>query len=117
MTSEAAYAEASVGPRRIVHGLLRAGLVLSIGLMTVGLVIKLASGDHANSAVKLFDLAGAPSTGDALMGVGIAVLGLTPALRVVVLAAIWAHQRDWRFVAVAGAVVATLVVAALLGGG
>ncbi len=59
----------------------------------------------------------APSLGDALMGLGILALGATPALRVVVLAGIWTRERDWRFVAVAGAVVASLTAAVLLGGG
>jgi uncharacterized membrane protein len=50
------------------------------------------------------------------MGLGILALGLTPAVRVLVLAAVWAHQRDWRFVAVAAVVVMTLAVATVLGG-
>ncbi len=103
--------------RTIVHHLLRTGLVVSIVLMIVGLVVKLASGDHDAGVVLLLDLHHAPSLGDALMGAGIAALGATPALRVLVLAGVWTHERDWRFVAVAVAVVATLTAAVLLGGG
>ncbi|MGE3621198.1 MAG: DUF1634 domain-containing protein [Acidimicrobiia bacterium] len=109
--------DGSAGTRRVVHRLLRGGLVVAVALMAGGLVLKLAGGDHHDGTVTPFGLADAPSLGDALMGLGIVVLGLTPALRVVALAGLWARQRDWRFVGVAGAVAVTLATAALLGGG
>ncbi len=108
---------APTGARTIVHHLLRGGLVIAIVLMSAGLVVKLASGDHRDQTVELLGLHHAPSLGDAIMGAGILALGLTPALRVIVLAAVWIHERDWRFVGVALAVVATLTTAVLLGGG
>jgi uncharacterized membrane protein len=107
---------ASAGARRVVEGLLRGGLVVAIGLMASGLVVKLASGNHDDTAVRLLHVMQTGSLGDTLMGLGILALGLTPAARVLVLAAVWAHQRDWRFVAVAVIVVMTLAVATLLGG-
>ncbi len=108
---------APTGARTIVHHLLRGGLAIAIALMLAGLVVKLASGDHRNEAVKLLGLQHAPSLGDALMGAGILALGLTPAVRVLVLAVVWTREHDWRFVGVALAVVATLTTAVLLGGG
>jgi len=47
----------------------------------------------------------------------VTVLALTPALRVLALVAIWWRERDWRFVGVALAVVATLAVGIALGKG
>lgn len=116
MISASANAETSVGQRRIVNGLLRTGLVGAMALMGAGLVVALATGARDDIPVKLFALGEASGLGDRLMALGIVVLGLTPALRVLVLASIWARQRDWRFVGVATAVVVTLVIATLLGG-
>lgn len=110
-------ASESASARRIVHGILRGGLMVSIGLMALGLALKLGSGDHHERSVELMHLGRSGSAGDTVMGLGVLVLGLTPALRVVVLAGVWVHQRDWRFVWVATVVVTTLVIATLLGGG
>ena len=116
-TTDTGADAAPTGSRTVVHHLLRGGLAVAIVLMTAGLVVKLASGDHRDQTVKLLGLQHAPSLGDSLMGAGILALGLTPALRVVVLAVVWIRERDWRFVGVALAVVATLTTAVLLGGG
>jgi len=48
---------------------------------------------------------------------GIVVLALTPAFRVLALVGLWWRERDYRFVVVALAVVATLAASVLLGKG
>jgi len=56
-------------------------------------------------------------TGLVLSTLGVLVLALTPALRVLAVMLIWWRERDWRFVGVAVAVVATLAVGLMLGRG
>lgn len=103
--------------QRIVQRLLRIGLALSVLLMLVGLVMKIASGSRHSSGVKLFSLTAAGSTPDLVMAVGVLVLATTPAFRVIALVVLWARERDWRFVTVASTVVVTLSFAVLLGRG
>ena len=106
----------STAGRRSVHLVLRFGLMAALTLMIAGMTVKLATGDHGDTSVKLFDLGHAAGLGDGLMGAGIAVLGATPAVRVLLLIGSWARERDWRFVAVGLSVIATLVIALMLGG-
>jgi uncharacterized membrane protein len=104
--------------RDVVKALLRGGLGLSVGLMATGLVLRLASGATAAPGASLAQLfAGEVPWGDRLMGLGAVTLGLTPALRVLTLVALWTRERDWRFVAVAVLVVLTLGVSLALGVG
>lgn len=103
--------------QRIVEWLLRGGLIVAVILMGIGLGIEIASGTDQAPAVKLFEISAAQSTGNRLMAIGLLVLAATPALRVLALVWMWARERDWRFVAVAGAVVVTLVVSVFVGHG
>jgi uncharacterized membrane protein len=103
--------------RHVVQWLLRIGLAISFVLMTVGLVMKLATGDQHSASVRLFELGRSMRTGDRLMAMGILVLAATPALRVVSLVVLWAWERDWRFVTVALVVVLTLASAIAIGHG
>lgn len=116
MRTDESFARSTTG-RRGVHVVLRSGLVVALALMIVGMTTKLASGDHRDTSVELFQLRHTASVGDALMGTGIAVLAATPAVRVLLLIASWGWERDWRFVAVGLSVVATLTMALVLGGG
>jgi hypothetical protein len=102
--------------RRFVQRLLRSGLALSFGLMATGFVAKLAQGAHDAPAVRLFRLGHGPGA-DTIMAVGVLVLALTPALRVLSLIVLWTRERDWRYVRVAIVVLLVLVAAALVGHG
>jgi hypothetical protein len=104
--------------RKSVQFLLQTGLVIATLLMTAGVVIKGLSGNFNAPAVGLFDLFRPElSLGDRLMAIGILALAATPAFRVVALLLLWFRERDWRFVAVAAIVMATLALAISLGGG
>lgn len=103
--------------QRIVQALLRGGLVIAVVLMAVGLVMKVVSGSHHSGDVRLFSISDAESSADLLMALGVLALALTPAFRVVALIVLWARERDWRFVGVAVAVIATLGLAVLVGHG
>ncbi len=94
---------------------LRGGIVLSACLLTAGLVVRLASGIDDAPAARPWTFEG--DLGFVLSTLGVTVLALTPALRVLALVVLWARERDWRFVAVALAVVATLSVGVVLGRG
>ena len=101
-----------------VQQLLRGGLGAAAALMALGLAVQLASGVRGSVSVEMFGVgaAGIP-LGERLMALGILVLAFTPVLRVVVLIALWTKERDWRFVAVAVAVLLTLSAAIAAGGG
>lgn len=103
--------------QRIVEWLLRGGLIVSVILMAVGLGLEIASGSERSPAVELFAIGDAPSDGNRLMAIGLLVLAATPALRVLALLWMWIRERDWRFVAIAAAVVVTLAVSVVVGHG
>lgn len=103
--------------QKIIEWLLRGGLIVSVVLMTIGLVMKLASGSKHAGGVKLFELSDADSSADLVMAIGVLVLAMTPAFRVIALLIIWTRERDWRFVGVACAVVVTLALAVVVGHG
>lgn len=115
---EIVKAEAPKGEAKLVQWLLRIGLTLATVLMAIGLVVQLASGGRVSIPVRLFDVAasGLP-LGERLMAIGIVVLAFTPAFRVLALLGLWSRERDYRFAAVAVAVVLTLVLAIVAGGG
>ncbi len=101
-----------------VQWLLRAGLAVSFSLMLLGLALSLLRHESTGRPFALRDLlASATPLADRLVGAGILVLAATPALRVLALLLLWAEEKDWRFVAVALAVIATLGAALALGGG
>lgn len=103
--------------QRTVQRLLRVGLVASVLLMFAGLVMKISSGSHRSSGVELFSLTATGSNADLVMALGVLVLAITPAFRVLALVVLWARERDWRFVGVAGLVVVTLALAVVVGHG
>ncbi len=103
--------------QRVVQVLLRTGLAISVVLMAIGLVMKVASGSRRSSGIELFSLTTAGSTADRVMALGVLVLAVTPAFRVLALVVLWARERDWRFVGVAVMVVVVLGLAVILGHG
>jgi uncharacterized membrane protein len=103
--------------RRFISLLLRAGLGIGVAVIAVGVGLAVAEGRLAARAVRLGDVlpqltAGRPA---AVMAVGLAVLILTPVLRVVALVAGFAYARDWRFATVAAGVAAVLAAGILIG--
>lgn len=100
--------------RRVVSWLLRVGLAVAAAGMTLGLVWALASGHLAAQPFRFDDL-GRGQAGAALMGVGLVVLALTPAARVLALVVDFSLERDWKFAAVAVGVAVLLAVGIVLG--
>ncbi len=103
--------------QKIVQWLLRGGLVVAAVLMAIGLGMKVASGSRHADGTPMFSLGSSGSHADTVMGVGVLVLALTPAFRVLALVVLWGRERDWRFVGVALAVVVTLSCAVIIGHG
>ncbi len=103
--------------RRVISTLLRTGLAVSCALMAAGLAVTLLHGDRHAAVVRLFDVGGNHPLGDRLLAIGVVVLALTPAMRVVALVVLWAREGDRRFVVVGLVVTAVLVAAAVIGHG
>jgi uncharacterized membrane protein len=105
---------------RMVHWTLLGGATASAALLICGLWVMLAQGPPHIEAVHGFGqlvpraLAG---EGVAIVDLGLVVLMLTPASRVVVLAVGWALRRQWRMAAVALTVAALLAFSIGLGVG
>ncbi len=114
--TEQAEAKETSAQHRHDGVVLRVGVTLSTVLMSAGLVVRLV-GERATPALRhlLSPSGGVP--GRSMMAAGIFALALTPAARIGALLVVWVRERDWRFVAVALAVVATLTTAVLLGRG
>jgi uncharacterized membrane protein len=68
---------------RLIGVVLRAGVMVSSTCLAVGLLLSLATGDHAMAAV--------------LLNVGIVVLLATPLARVIVSTVQYVGERDWLF--------------------
>ncbi|MCC6526731.1 MAG: DUF1634 domain-containing protein [Polyangiaceae bacterium] len=96
---------------------LRAGLVIASSLMAAGVTVHLVSGQAQAPGVPLFSIFAERDPGALLTALGVVVLGMTPMVRVIALLAIWTRERDWKFAAVALAVVVVLVIAVVLGKG
>lgn len=103
-----------------VHWTLLGGLLVSAVLLVTGMLAMLTKGEiptagHEPLAELLRE--SAQFHGPALTVLGLLVLMVTPILRVVVLLAGWAIDREWRFSAVALTVLALLIASLLLGVG
>ena len=94
---------------------LRVGLAIAALLMASGLVLALATGEHASAAVRLHALFSDGTFADQLIAGGLLILASTPVIRVVALVAIWVHERDRRF-ALAGLIVCAILATAILSG-
>jgi len=98
---------------RIIATALRVGLTFSGLLALLALAL---GGPHLLKAGKpSLELGGYPRVALASATLSLLVLAATPALRVVLLGALWARQRDWRFVLIALAVAGVLATSVLLG--
>lgn len=100
---------------RPVKRALAAGIVTSTAALALGTTLRLATGHLDMRYVRPRDFASPMDLGLRLLALGILVLALTPALRILVLIVVWARARDWRFVLVAVLVAATLGASIALG--
>jgi uncharacterized membrane protein len=102
---------------RAVQRLLRGGLILSSLLLTAGLGWTLATGTLRAHPVSFRGLTHSLGSGHpgGIMGLGLMVLLVLPVIRVIVLAVDFARARDWRYAAVALAVLMLLFLAVFLG--
>ncbi len=94
---------------------MRAGLLVASLLMSLGIIIRAAAGGAAHP-VRFSQLLSAPAPGDQLLMAGALVLALTPAAQVLVVLAGWLRIRDFRYSAVAAAVIGMILLGVLLGG-
>ena len=103
--------------RKLVQLLLRSGLVISMLLMGAGLIVNISTGHIESVSVGMFDLMNESMLlGDRLLGIGVLVLSLTPALRVITLTVLWTREKDWKFVGISIVVIIALIVSVSLGG-
>lgn len=104
---------------RLVHWTLLTGLAISALMLVAGLGFALGTGeprpDGEPPSVSRIVRAAAGGDGVALLDLGLLMLILTPVLRVAVLAIGWAVERDWRFAAVAVAVLGLLGLGFVMG--
>ena len=102
---------------RAVQRLLRGGLILSSLLLAAGLVWALATSRLQAHPVSFRTFIHSLRSGHpgGVMGLGLMVLLALPVVRVVVLAIDFARERDWRYAAVALAVLMLLFLAVYLG--
>jgi Protein of unknown function (DUF1634) len=98
-----------------VQTLLRTGLLVSVATMATGLAWALFIGHRFAAPIRLGSLLSDGTGPDRVTAVGVLVLALTPAARVVTLLVLWARERDWRYVGVGVTVVAVLGLAMLVG--
>tara|TARA_B110001454_G_scaffold219191_1_gene251092 strand:+ start:9021 stop:9371 length:351 start_codon:yes stop_codon:yes gene_type:complete len=109
--------QAPPSDRKLVQFLLRSGLIISMLLMVAGLIVNVSTGHIESVSVGMFELLGESlSLGDRLLGIGVLVLALTPALRVLTLTALWTREKDWKFVGISVVVIIALIISVSLGG-
>lgn len=101
-----------------VHWTLLGGLIVSAVLLVSGMLAMLFEGEISASPHEPLGTLLREAMhfrGPALTVLGLLVLMITPIVRVVVLLVGWALDRQWRFMLVALAVLALLIISLLLG--
>lgn len=104
--------------QRFVERLLFGAVALCVALMLTGIVLALLHGDTLpDHVVALAAIPAAVTAGDpaAFLSLGLLVLIGTPVLRVGGALVQFGLQRDWRYVAVTGGVLAVMGISLLLG--
>jgi uncharacterized membrane protein len=99
----------------VVKLVLRVGLSGALALLLAGLAAQLAGARHVAVDVRMFHLFAAPTLGEALMGLGVLVLTLTPVAGIASVLVSWLRERDRGFAAVAAVVLLVLAAAVLVG--
>jgi uncharacterized membrane protein len=92
----------------LLAGLLYYGSWLACAVIAVGLVLAFAQEGFGPGN-------GAPSSGMRVVTAGIALFILLPVLRVCVMLVVFVRERDYRFVAIAAAVLAIILVGTAVG--
>jgi uncharacterized membrane protein len=103
---------------RCVHFVLRAGMILSISVLAVGLLLYVLSpGGGGESGMSLDMMIDGLLRGDpvAVMNLGILLLIATPLTRVVTAAAVFIVDREPRFALVSFIVIAAIALAIAVG--
>ncbi len=110
--------EDGTSTRRVVGGVLAAGVWGSVALMLAGAVVASISPSSAPvpATVKGLLRGAASGHGPAIMQLGVALLIATPVLRVLASVLSFARQRDWTYVAITTTVLALLALGILLPG-
>jgi uncharacterized membrane protein len=116
--SERARGSTAATINLMVHRVLAVGLAISAALMLAGVAAGLVQ-DHSLPTVVLGVGAalrrGAHLNADGLLSLGLFALILTPFLRVAGSIAVFAKERDWRYVGVTVFVLAIMVASLWLG--
>lgn len=102
---------------RFVQWVLRLGLAIATAMLAVGLAIALVAGERTAAPVHLHELFSEGTVADQVIACGLLLLAMTPVIRVLSLVAIWAYERDRKFVIVALVVLVVLGAAILSGRG
>lgn len=103
-----------------VHWTLLGGLMVSALLLVTGMLALVTGGKVSTPPPQSLGALlreGMQFHGPALTVLGLLVLMITPILRVIVLLIGWSLEREWRFTAVALAVLALLIASLVLGVG
>jgi uncharacterized membrane protein len=109
--------QAAASDRKLVQFFLRSGLVISMILMMMGLVVNMSTGYNEAVPVAMFELFDESlMLGDRLLGFGVLILSLTPAIRVITLTILWTREKDWKFVGISIVVITALIISVALGG-
>lgn len=105
--------------QKIVQRLMQTGLGIAVILMIAGVLLHLLQEPNTVATpLKLADLLNFnQSLATLLLGWGIFVLALTPAMRVGILFLLWLKARDWIYAGISFAVILTLILAVAVGQG
>jgi uncharacterized membrane protein len=106
------------GPNILIAKVLRVGLVASVAVLLVGVILAAAGrGTPVPNPISLSDM---PRTlwhveAGGVFSLGLLILLLTPAARVLALAVVFSRQRLWVFLGCSLLVLAVLVLSGVLG--
>jgi uncharacterized membrane protein len=131
--SSAGGAPEAVGPELLISHLLRSGVVLSLTMVTLGMMLTFAHHPDYFSSVQALQHLTAPehgrphdlgevladvghARGQAFVMVGLLVLMATPVLRVALSLLVFGRRRDRTYVAVTSVVLSLLLLSFLRGG-
>lgn len=131
--SSARGAPEAVGPELLISHLLRSGVVLSLTMVTLGMMLTFVHHPDYFSSAQALQRLTAPehgphdlgevledaghARGEAFVMVGLLVLMATPVLRVALSLLVFGRRRDRAYVAVTSGVLSLLLLSFLLGRG
>ncbi|MDP2622232.1 MAG: DUF1634 domain-containing protein, partial [Actinomycetota bacterium] len=110
-------ADSPTSTARGIQAIYRVGLTLAVSMLLVGLSWALLRGETAAVSIRLGGLFTTGSIADRVVGLGILVLSLTPAVVVMALIRAWWREGDRRFAASGVLVIAILALALVVGHG